>query len=93
MGADWEADDFSRLLALEHAFNTLALVSASNFAFLSDTTIESAVQQFRSATEGAILDQKEIPRNTAIAMRKHLSRMFDQVTSMAKNADMGPRSE
>ena len=91
MSDTWDADDFARLLALEHAFNTLALISAGNYAYLSNTSIASAVQQFRSATEGAILDQREVPKGTALAMRKHLARMFDHVSTMANNADLGPR--
>ena len=92
MSEAWDSDDFARLLALEHAFNTIALISAGNFAFLSNSTVESAVAQFRSATESAILDQRGIPKPTAIAIRKHLGRMFDLVTDMAKQSDLGQRN-
>jgi len=89
MSSDWDADDLARLLALEHAFNTIALISAGNFSYLSETTVLDAVRRFRSATEGAVLDQRDIPPKTAVAIRKHLGRMFDHVEEMAKLGEQG----
>lgn len=84
MSDDWNHDDLARLLALEHAFYSLALISASNFAYLANTTPDAAVKQFRSAVEGSMLDTKQYPPGTQQAMREHLKRMFDHVASMAK---------
>lgn len=83
MSASWDSDDLERLIALENVFNTLALISASNFAFLADTSVTNAVKQFRSATEGATLDRRDVRDG----VKKHMSRLFDQVEEMAKLAD------
>jgi len=88
MSADWDADDLARLTALEHAFSALALISASNFAFLANITPSEAVARFRDAIEGAVADA---PGRTVdpVAVRAHLKRMFDHLAVMARHADLG----
>jgi len=54
MSAEWDSDDFARLLALEHAFGALALISAANFALGANTTPAEAVAHFRAAIESSI---------------------------------------
>lgn len=91
MSSDWDDDDFARLLAMEHAFCSLALISANNFASLAQCTTSAAVQQFRSAIEGSIYDTGQVSQETKDLMRQHLKRMFDHVAGMAKHADQGDR--
>jgi len=82
-------DDLARLIALEHAFSVLALISANNFAYLAEIKPSEAVAQFRTAVEGTLYDSAEIPKDVQVLMRAHLKRMFDQVAGMAKHADLG----
>lgn len=89
MSADWDHDDLARLLALEHAFCALALISASNFAYLAETTPSAAVKQFRDAIEGSVYDTGQASQETKAAMKHHLKRMFDHIAEMAKHADQG----
>ena len=89
MSADFDTDDFSRLLALEHAFSALALISACNFAELANIMPSEAVKQFRITIESSIYDSKERPKEVTELMRMHLKRMFDHIESMAKHADQG----
>lgn len=89
MSKDFDRDDLARLIALEHAFSALALISASNFARLEEIKPSEAVARFRAAIEGATYDSATIPKDVRILMRAHLKRMFDQVAEMAKNADRG----
>ena len=89
MSKDFNGDDMARLLALEHAFSALALISAGNFAHLAGVTPSEAVQQFRTAIEGAVYDVGDRPIELQVAMRIHLKRMFDHLASMAKHADLG----
>ena len=85
MSDEWNHDDLARLLALEHAFYSLALISASNYAYLAETTPSAAVKQFRSAIEGSTFDTKQYPPETQRLMREHLKRMFDHVADMANS--------
>lgn len=87
MSADFDADDLARLLALEHAFCSLALISASNFARLNNSKPSEAVAQFRAAIEGSIYDTAEMPPEVGKRMRLHLRRLFDHVAGMAIHAD------
>ena len=89
MSDDFGKDDLARLIALEHAFSALALISAGNFAYLANVTPSEAVSRFRSTIEGAIYDRAETPKDIQILMRAHLKRMFDHVAEMAKHADHG----
>lgn len=89
MSADFDKDDLARLLALEHAFGALALISASNFAYLAKTTSSEAVAQFRAAIESSIYDAADTPSDVRQLMRGHLRRIFDHVATMAKQADQG----
>jgi hypothetical protein len=89
MSNDFNQDDLARLLALEHAFCSLALISASNFAFLAATKPSEAVKQFRSAIEGSMLDTKEYSSELNTRMQIHLKRMFDHIAKMAIHADLG----
>jgi hypothetical protein len=84
---DWAKGDLARLLALEHAFGVLALVSAGNFSFLAKCTAEDAIKQFREAIEGSMLDTRDIPAEVNLLMRKHLKQLLDHVQLMARNSD------
>ena len=88
MSANWSADDLARLIALEHAFGALALISAGNFAQLANVKPSEAVKQFRTAIEGSIHDGS-VPTEIRDLMRQHLKRLFDNVADMAKHADHG----
>lgn len=89
MSDDYNLEDFARLLALEHAFYSVALISASNFAFLAKIKPSEAVAQFRSATESSVFDKNDIPNDVKQIMRIHLKRMFDHVSDMEKHVDKG----
>lgn len=92
MSDSFRDDDLARLIAIEHAFNSLALISASNFAFLANTTPSAAVGQFRSAIESSLYDSGDMSPELQALVRVHLKRMFDHVAAMAKHADEGVRS-
>lgn len=83
MSAHYDADDLARLLALEHAFNALALISACNFAHVAKTTPSEAVAHFREAIEGSLYDVADTPEAVRHLMKQHLKRMFDHVSMMA----------
>ena len=89
MSADFDRDDLARLIALEHAFYGLTLISAGNFAHLAGILPSEAVKQFRSAIEGAVFDAGDMPKETKDLIRTHLKRMFDHVAGMAVHADEG----
>ncbi|MER8427642.1 hypothetical protein [Mesorhizobium sp. M1403] len=91
MDADWDHDDMARLLALEHAFCALALISASNYAYLAESTPSAAVKQFRAAIEGSVYDSGQASKETQGLMKQHLKRMFDHIAHMAIHADQGAR--
>lgn len=86
MSADWDGDDLARLLALEHAFRSLALIGASNYALLNGTTVSDASAQFRDAIVGSVYDTA-LPDGLKKPMHTHLGRMFDQVGATARQAD------
>lgn len=92
MSADFNKSDLARLLALEYAFTTVALLSASNFAYLANTTTSEAVAQFRQATESAMYDGHNTPPDVRDLMREHLRRWYDHIAAMAKQADLGIQS-
>jgi hypothetical protein len=80
MGADFDKDDLARLVALEHAFYTIALIAAANFAHNAGCKPGEAVAYFRSSVDGFLHD-------TAVskeAVREHLKRLFDNLTEMAR---------
>ena len=89
MSADFDKSDLARLLALEYAFTTVTLLSASNFAYLANTTTSKAVAQFRQATEGAMYDGSNTPPDVRDLMREHLRRLYDHIATMAEHADLG----
>ena len=89
MSADFDKDDFARLLALEYAFGALTLISAANYAHLANTKPSAAISEFRSAIESAFSDQRQIPAEVRDLMRQHIRRMFDHIAQMAKHADLG----
>lgn len=91
MSDSFQADDLARLVALEHAFNALALISASNYAFLANTTPSAAVAQFRTAIESSVYDTGDMSKELQALAHAHLKRMFDHVAQMAKHADQGVR--
>jgi len=87
VSADFDFDDMARLMALEHAFSAMALISAGNLAHLANVTMSQAVQQFRDAIESSVHDVGDRPKELQVAMQAHLKRMFDHLASMAKHAD------
>ncbi len=89
MSSNFDLDDLARLLALEHAFSALALISAGNFAYLAKVKPSEAVRQFRTAIESSIYDSADTPADVRELMRKHLKRMFDHIVQMAEHADKG----
>jgi hypothetical protein len=89
VSVDFDKDDLARLLALEHAFSTIALISANNFAYLAKIKTSEAVAQFRLATESSIYDAADTPKDVRDLMRSHLKRLFDHVARMAEHADKG----
>lgn len=90
MSADWNSDDFARLLALEHAFSALAVISASNFAYNEKVTSSEAVAMFRHAIASSVEDTTQFgPAKSLVS--GHLKRMFDHVAVMAKMSDEGPK--
>jgi len=93
MSSDFDIDDFARLLALEHAFSALTLISAGNFAYLADIKPSEAISQFRSSIESSIYDSADTPKDVRNLMRMHLKRMFDHVADMAEHADNGVNKE
>ncbi len=86
MSSDWDQDDLARLLALEHAFAALALISAGNFARLDGVRISEAVAQFRDAIVGSIHDTT-LPDGLKEPMHRHLTRLFDHVSAQARLLD------
>jgi hypothetical protein len=88
VSANWSADDLARLVALAHAFGILALISAGNFAQLANVKPSEAVKQFRRAIKGSVHDG-DLASDVQVLMRKHLKRIFDNVSDMAKHADHG----
>ncbi len=89
MSADFDKDDLARLMALEHAFWAVTLISAGNYARLAGIKTSEAVNQFRSSIEGSIYDSGEYPKEVQVLMRTHLKRMFDHVANMAVQVDKG----
>ena len=89
MSSNYDLDDLARLLALEHAFGALALISACNFSRLENIKPSEAVAQFRSAIEGSLYDSSDTSKEVRELKRIHLKRMFDHVSEMAKHADKG----
>ena len=89
MGENFDQDDLARLLALEHAFSALALISASNYSYLANIKPSQAVELFRNSIESAMYDSSDTPAEVKELMREHLKRMFDHVAEMSKHADLG----
>jgi hypothetical protein len=90
MSADFDNDDLTRLLALEHAFVARALISAGNYARLQGIKPSAAVSQFRASIESSLYDTSDMRDETRDLVRKHLRRMFDHVASMATQFDGDP---
>ena len=88
MSADWDADDLARLLALEHAFCAVTLLSASNYANLSRSTPSEVISQFRSAIEGSVYDTGQLSTDTKLLMKQHLKRIFDHIAKMAELSEI-----
>jgi hypothetical protein len=74
-------DDLARLVALEHAFYTIALIAAANFSFNAGCKTSEAVSHFRSSAEGLLRGDVTAPQEAA---REHLKRLFDNLTEMAR---------
>ena len=89
MSADFDANDLARLLALEHAFGAIVLVSATNHSFLAEQKPSDSVKQFRSAVIGSTYDDASYPKEFNKLIQSHLERMFDHIESMAQHADLG----
>jgi hypothetical protein len=81
MSADFDKDQLARLVALEHAFSTIALIAAANFSFNAGCKTSEAVAYFRSSAEGSLHGDATVPKE---AVREHLKRLFDNLTEMAR---------
>jgi hypothetical protein len=88
MSSDFDADDFARLLALEHLYCSLALMNVANFVAMNDMKPSEAAKLFRHAIEGAVHDGR-VPPAAKASMRKHPGRILDGVQNMAKHTDLG----
>lgn len=73
---------WNTLLALSH-------LSPQATTHIWQVTPSEAIQQFRSAIEGAVYDAGDRPKEIQVAMRAHLKRMFDHLANIAKHADLG----
>jgi hypothetical protein len=81
MGADFDNDDLTRLVALEHAFYTIALIAAANFAHNAGCKPGEAVTYFRSSADGLLHGESDVSKE---AVREHLKRLFDNLKEMAR---------
>lgn len=89
MSAEWGASDLARLLALEHAFSALAVISAGNFAHNHNMMTREAVKVFRQAIESSVQDTAQLGVAKPLVVG-HLKSMFDHVALMAEMTDQGP---
>ncbi len=85
--ADFESDDVVRLLALEHSFCAVALLSAGNYSHLAGISIEEASRRFHAATASPLYDSRSIPKDVRSRMDQHIRRLFDHVAEMARATD------
>jgi hypothetical protein len=81
MSANLDKDELARLVALEHAFYTIALIAAANFSFNAGCKTSEAVAHFRSSAEGSLGGEALASKE---AVREHLKRLFDNLTEMAR---------
>jgi hypothetical protein len=81
VSADSDKDDLARLVALEHAFYTIALIAAANFAHNAGCKPGEAVAYFRSSADGLLRGDTAASNE---AVREHLKRLFDNLTEMAR---------
>lgn len=75
------------MLALEHAFSTIAFMWSCQFAMQQGAKPSQAVTQLRSAALGAVFDSKDHDKTTREQITTHLERMFQHVAKMAEHAD------
>jgi hypothetical protein len=80
VSGDFDKDDLARLVALEHAFYTIALIAAANFAHNAGCKPGEAVAYFRSSADG-LLHETAVSKE---AVGEHLKRLFDNLTEMAR---------
>jgi hypothetical protein len=81
VNGDFHQDDLARLVALEHAFYTIALIAAANFAHNAGCKPGEAVAYFRSSADGLLRGDTAASNE---AVREHLKRLFDNLTEMAR---------
>jgi hypothetical protein len=81
VSADFDKDDLARLVALEHAFYTIALIAAANFAHNAGCKPGEAVAYFRSSADGLLHGDTVASKE---AVREHLKRLFDNLTEIAR---------
>ncbi len=89
MSSDWDSEDLARLIALESAFGTLALMWAGIFAHHANSKPSAAVKQLRSAMLGSFSDTKEYSDDIEQRVKAHQTRLLDHVERMALHADEG----
>lgn len=77
------------MLALEHAFGTITLMWACQFAEQQGAKPSQAVAQLRAAVLGSVLDSKDHDGPIGNLISAHLQRMFQHVGIMAEHADKG----
>ena len=89
MSSDWGGDDLARLIALESALGTLALMWAGILAHHADSKPSEAVKQLRAAMLGSFFDTKEYSGDVRERIISHQARLLDHVERMARQADEG----
>ncbi|MBZ9940157.1 DUF6338 family protein [Mesorhizobium sp. BR1-1-13] len=67
------------------AWGFVLLAAPAIIGFASGVTSK----QFREAIEGSVYDTGQASKETKVAMKHHLKRMFDHIAEMAKHADQG----
>jgi hypothetical protein len=89
LSSSWDEDDLARMLALEHAFSTITLMWACQFADQQRTKPSKAVAQLREAVLSSVLDSKDHNGPIGALINGHLHRMFEHVRKIAEHADRG----
>lgn len=89
MSSNWDDDDLARLIALESAFGTLALMWAGIFAHHANSKPSTAVKQLREAMLGSFADTKEYSGDIGQRVKHHQVRLLGHVERMAQHADEG----
>jgi hypothetical protein len=89
VSSDWDSDDIARLIALESAFGTLALMWAGMYAHHANSKPSAAIKQLRAAMLGSFADTKEYSGDIGQRIKGHQAKLLDHVERMAQHADEG----